>query len=398
MIKNLTILALVTLNAAFGYALYEQSRRTDAAIADARREQANGAVKSTPSAAPTQATISPGKAAHDATVKFKGSYLDLASALRNQGFDEDLIREIVFATMNRDHIQNGDDVSTPYWKKQNGSRLDKVNADLAWQQDERQQLLNVFGPSIVNDPLFADLFKPLNKDLPFLSSDKQIALYELQQRNDPRNMRAGFTTREGIADFRRSRQQEQASIQQLLTPDEYLEYQLRESPTARMMRQTSDDFDYTEQEFRDIYKMRADEFSTVNTGDRPSREDYQQMNADLQSKIENYLGPDRYAEYTRSQDFAYRALKSIGDRYGNSDAQVIAVYNATKSAQDQISALRSDTSLSPQDKQAQAQKIQQDTLSHIANIAGQQTADSVKQNMGRLGLGARGFRGRRGPG
>ena len=323
-------------------------------------------------------------------VEFKGSYKELADELQKRGFDEDLIRQIVFASINRDHLLNGqNDNTTPYWQKPAGSSLDTINRNLAWQEEQRQTLISVFGQSIVNDPTFADLFKPLDKTLPFLSSDKQVALYDLEQRNNPRILLAGGGTRESIGDFRRSLKQEQEAIQQLLTPDEYFEYQVRESPAARMMRRNAGDFDYTEQEFRDIYKMRADEFTDLDSEAPASPQDYRQRNTNLQDKLKSYLGDDRYQEYARSQDYAWRALKSIGERYGNSNSEMIAVYNETRSARDQIMALRANGALDPNDLKSEAEKIQRDALRHITEIAGQQTADSVEKNIVRLGLDPR---------
>jgi len=393
MAKNLIIVALLTLNAVFGYALYE---RTIAAGDRSTQPKAGEAGDAHPVSIPAGAEAPRGLVAHDAAgnpptdTVFDGSYLNLTADLRQLGFTDDLVRQIVLATMNRDHLLTMQtDVGGPYWKKSTRSRLDVINRELKWQADQRLTLVSVFGDEIVDDPMFEELFKPMNRTLPFLSWEKQIALYELEQRHDPRNT-PGFRegTTEAAQEFRQSRQAVRNTIEQLLTPDEFFEYQLRESPAAKFMREMSD-FEYTEQEFRDIYQMRAEQFDEFATGERPTREELRERRDAMQDRAKTYLGNERYEEYARSQDYFYRTLKSLGERYGNSESEIVAVYGETKSAREQIFALGTDDSLTGEERRARAEKIRDEMLQRISNIAGDETADSIKQNMRRLGIPVR---------
>ena len=44
----------------------------------------------------------------------------------------------------------------------------------------REQLLLIYGPEIADDPLVGDIFYPLSTQYPFLSSEEQIAVQNMQ--------------------------------------------------------------------------------------------------------------------------------------------------------------------------------------------------------------------------
>jgi len=391
MAKNLMIVALLTLNAVFGYALYERTIAAGDGSTQAGAQEADSGPRAAPAGPEAQrspVTGDPGKSPVDTV--FDGSYQNLAADLHQLGFTDDLVRQIVLATINRDHLLTMQaEIAGPYWQKSMQSRLDVTNRELKWQAEQRLTLVSVFGEEIIDDPMFEALFKPLNRTLPFLGSEKQVALYELEQRHDPRNNpNFGEGTIEAARESRQRRQALRTEIEQLLTPEELFEYRLRESPTAKYMREMTD-FAYTEQEFRDIYRIRAEQFDDMAPDEWPTREEMMDRRDAIQGRLKTYLGDSRYEEFARSQDYMYRTIKSLGERYGNSESEIVAVYVETKSAREQILALRTDDSLTGEERQEHAEKIRDEMFRRIADIAGDETADSIKQNMRRLGISGR---------
>ncbi len=321
-----------------------------------------------------------------------GDYATLAELLRSQLYPEDIVRQIVLATITRDQLlssQNND--QSPYWLE---ARTDESANELlfAEQANKRLTLINIFGPEIVDDPLFEALFKPLNDNLPFLDSDKQIAIYELRQRASVtarERSRGGFIT-EMREDRFRDAEKLEASLRSILSVDEFIEYELRESRLSDRMKETMVNFDYSEQEFRDIFAIRSEHEGSEFTKLR-DRQSYRQQRNASNEEIKNYLGTERFKEFERSQDPTYRSLLAIGERYGNSTSEITEVYEISKATETEVSEIRSDDSLSQAQRRDMIEEARNRSMEEITAIAGEQTAESIQSNSNRF----RRFRGRR---
>ena len=298
----------------------------------------------------------------------------LIEALGEAGVAEPLMRQLIYAKALLDNAAERAPGNDAFWQRDEG-RGAATLARLERQGLIRDQLVDAFGEAIRDDPRFVDLFRPLNDSLPFLSSDKQVAIHEIRVRQQAdRSMRfAGGMLREGREAVRESREMMDQAIQALLSAAEYEEYELRESLLSRRMRRSADLFDYTEQEFREIYRI-LDESPGVTSGSGWRR------NEDADARIAAYLGEDRFAEYMRSQDPAYRSIRLVGAEGGHSDAEVNAVYAIQKSAIDEMRTLGRDRSLDRTRRQERMVEIRETAESDIAGVIGEASADSVMQN------------------
>ena len=83
----------------------------------------------------------------------------------------------------------------------------------------------------------------------------------------------------------------------------------------------------------------------------------------------------------------FHSLQSIGDRYGNTGDEILAVYEITNKARTEIANLKGKQELSRDERYAQSQIIKQNAFNKIEQIAGQETAESVRQNARRMGIG-----------
>lgn len=104
----------------------------------------------------------------------------------------------------------------------------------------------------------------------------------------------------------------------LLTPEEMEEYIVRNSPSAVGLRYDLALFNPTEQEFRDLVRIRKtvldDPYPAVATALTPeerSARSQAQEEADKQARAT--LGEQRYADYVRAKDFEYRTFAAITD-------------------------------------------------------------------------------------
>ncbi|MFT4797030.1 MAG: hypothetical protein ACI9W1_000450 [Candidatus Azotimanducaceae bacterium] len=386
MIKNLIILALMTINGVFVWALYQELQTTPDLEVMSQPAAMTEATKTTLEPTPTN-----GAEQSIQLVSTDGDYETLADQLRLAGYDESLLRQILLATINRDHLlAAANEFKAPYWQAVDKDPQAKLTLQLEWEADRRQQLLALFGTEIATDPLFEEIFKPLNDTLSFLNSDKQIKLYELQRRDEAstQSLFSGGYTQENREDLQSQRQDLQRQIAELLGTEDAIEYQLRESRLADRIRRGLGNFDYSEQEFRQIFAIRQ-ENEGVEFNRFTNRTEYRQQREQSETRIRDYLGPDRYEDFARSQDPAYRSLQSIGERYGNSTAEINEVYSIGQDAATQIDELRNRNTLSRDERQQRASEIRAESYDEIERIAGKDTAESVRENSRRLGFGRR---------
>ncbi len=382
MIKNLVIVALLTLNCSFAWYLINTRNDLAQPAIETRDPMPIEARTPNPGALNNEPTTVDSDQPVEFDIQtFNGDYQMLVEQLQQAGYGEDLIKQIILATIDRDHLLiQANESNTPYWRKRDDDPTAVVMEELKWAADKRLTLVNLFGPDIIDDPLFEALFKPLDKTLPFLSSEKQVSLYELQkiETATARAILQGGFTREARQDRRTAREEMEEKVRQLLSPDEYFEYQVRDSRLAQQMRNSMEAFDYSEQEFRDIFRLRqATEGTDFRFTDRAS---FEEQRAISEQRVKDYLGPDRYEAYARAQDPTFRALQSIGDRYGNSSAEIIEVYNVNAQAQDEITEIRNQQSLSRDERQKRINEIRQESYEEIKRIAGEDTANSVSAN------------------
>ncbi|MFW2422392.1 MAG: hypothetical protein ACN4EJ_07240 [Porticoccaceae bacterium] len=104
-----------------------------------------------------------------------------------------------------------------------------------WLLNSRTELLQLFGPSAVYEPLFSDFFFPLRELLPFLSSAAQARLYAAsaytqatQKWPDAKTERENYYHFAGLS--------KGLNLSGGLNPPEQFEFALRYSPTAQLLR------------------------------------------------------------------------------------------------------------------------------------------------------------------
>lgn len=104
-----------------------------------------------------------------------------------------------------------------------------------WLLDSRTELLQLFGPSAVYEPLFSEFFFPLRELLPFLSSAAQARLYtasaDIQESQSWPKAKTAQENYHHFAGLSRG-----LNLKGGLNPPEQFEFALRYSPTAQLLR------------------------------------------------------------------------------------------------------------------------------------------------------------------
>ena len=334
MIKNILILTLVVINGTFIYAYLTRQPTTIV-----KHIERVAHITSTPNESLQQQQAVP----EIELLTEEEDFTTLAAQLRERGLSEYLVRQMVLAAINRDFLaeEQSRQITTPYWQRPERNRYETVMTALSNEEAKRTLLLDIFGEDIAEDPVFAGLFKPLDEALAFLSSDKQIALDSLRRSGQAAIMvqGSGFL-REDRTEIRATAADLNRAIEELLTPDEYLEVQLRDSRLAQSIKRNMDGMDYGEQEFRDIFQIRHALESDAEQASGPGgRDAIIAAREATNEQVRDYLGDERFTEYERLQDPLFRSLKTVGERYNASDADVVAVYDLTNQANTEIRAL-----------------------------------------------------------
>ena len=215
----------------------------------------------------------------------------------------------------------------------------------------------------------------------FLSPEKQELVNSLQTkyRDMERALAAdgGFRNPENRAKLTALRAQREAEMAQALGPQDYQEYQLRNSFTARNMRDSLTSFEPTEDEFRQIFEMRKqfdDQFGlTRGGGDEAMREQRQAAQAKLDEQLRATLGEQRYHDYVLAQDDRYRETYDWTQRNDVPASSAEALYDIRKTAEQARREIENNKTLTREQQLAGFAKIKEETMATVRATLGDKT-------------------------
>ena len=212
----------------------------------------------------------------------------------------------------------------------------------------------------------------------FLSADKQQAVKDLQAkyRDMERALFAegGPRNPEARAKFAALRAQQESELAQTLGPQDYQEYQLRNSTTARNMRENLASFQPDEEEFRKIFEARKafdDQFAfTRDGGDEAVREQRRLAQQQLDEQLRATLGEERYKEYQLAQDDRYRDIYDFTSRNNLSQQVAENVYEARRAAEAARDTIMRNTEMTPEQRQQALTQILAETRGTLTSYLG----------------------------
>ncbi len=314
-------------------------------------------------------------------------YREYIKNLRSIGVPEETIRDIIIADVNKLYAEKkkqarGEPKKFEFWKTGNPMAAimgdpETVKAVRALEQ-EKNGVLTALG--IEPNPMDALLMataggNPMDTMFSFLPEEKRSQVVKIQTERQSKIMDGAKDAMSDPSAILKAQKEMENAIKAVLTPEEFLDYQLRFSTTAMMMRMQLPNFEPSEQEFLDVFKLRTafdEEHSlaavfNATTAEQKARTEAQSQ---LNEQIKNALGDDRYAEYERAQDFGYQQLTRITKQAELDTSIAINVYDMQKIAQDKANQIRSNQDLQPDQRQAALQAVRAETERSIQQTMG----------------------------
>jgi hypothetical protein len=186
-------------------------------------------------------------------------------------------------------------------------------------------------------------------------------------------------TAEAKARQKEVEQQIKQERQQLLTTEEFSEYELRSAGAASWAAGATG-FEPTEAEWRQVTKLQKqrddalaemDANKPANDAEKKARaEATQRLNEEYNKSRDSILGPERAAELTPPHDRDYRQVLTVTKRFGLDDAVAMQVYELQRVAMQQATALRNNKSIEADSREAAMQAIRRETERTLAQAMG----------------------------
>lgn len=175
-----------------------------------------------------------------------------------------------------------------------------------------------------------------------------------------------------------------AALRQMLTPQEYDLYQLHNSPTAENMRDSLGAFEPTEQEFRDIFKVRKalDDQYSEGPADAAAREAKAQAQKQTDEQIHALLGDERYRQYVLAQDGRFSAIYDFAQENNLPRQTAEAVYDLRKAADEARQNVLADPALAPDQRAAALQAIADEARRSVIGTLGEVVFNDYLQRGG----------------
>lgn len=180
------------------------------------------------------------------------------------------------------------------------------------------------------------------------------------------------------------RDQRAEAIQNLLTPAEFAEYQVRTSAHAHWAERVIG-FEPKPEEFAAVarLKLKLDaEFPAPKSDDPDAKELKAQRQVAEDLRLLTLLGPQRFAEYQRGLDAGYQAAVKVAAYYDLPPERATQVYDVKRATEEHLRAIRSDDSLSDEEKTAALVLAGQDVAESLQKLLGEKAFKTYSQHDG----------------
>ncbi len=323
-------------------------------------------------------------------------YRQYIDNLRSVGCPDETIRDIILADVTKLYDQKKKLVRAggkkfEYWKPGMAAMMGggdpETTAKLKTIDDERDKVLRDLGIEPDHKAQSAGLLGQIDNIFSFLPDEKRGAVLKIMTDMQTKMAKTMENGQPDMTEMAKVQKEMEKSIKALLTPEEALDFDLRLSNTANMMRMQSAGYEPDEKEFLSVFKLRKsfdEEFSMmVQPGDLPKDEQEKRAAADkkLKTDIKETLGEQRYAEYERAQDYSFQQMLSAAKKADLGVAAAAQVYDMKKVAEQKASELRANSKLTSEDRTAALQAIRAETERSMQQTLGEKGWQSYnKQN------------------
>lgn len=326
-------------------------------------------------------------------------YRDYIANLRAIGCPEETIRDLVIAEVNKRYSPQlmalyPQNRNKEYWKNNMFFGADpELTAKREAISKEKDDLLKaLLGDDYKKQQQLASGVNSNHRGLDYIPEDKRDEAQKVLTALN-KEKQAIYAAAEGhilpsdqkkIAEiYKKHRDQ----LSKILTPQELFDWEIRNSDTAQQMRFSLDVFEPSEEEFRNIFPIKHENsLSTVGTDygsmTPEERKIYQEQAKKMNEQLKETLGPERYEEYQRSNDYSYQTLYKLGRREDIPKESINEVWEMKDIYNDARNKIMRNKDMSPEERNAAIREISQETQNSVKGILGEETFKNYKSRGG----------------
>jgi hypothetical protein len=310
-------------------------------------------------------------------------YRKYIANLRAIGCPEETLRDIIKADIEKLFASRAKTIKAAaatkyeYWKPWGKAELydQETLGKLKELDKERRaafkELLGVEAPSNLDGMLISDRAERV---LSFLPPDKLQRVVEINHDWAGRSDEA--VKNRDYKEAARLSAEREAALNQVLTPEEKFEYALRESATARDLKNRLGSFEPTEQEYREIFRLRQQyEEACGATGTAVGTADYAERRQaalkDMGAQLRNLLGEQRAGDFEFEREWSLGSLQNLASQFDISKERYRQVFDIRMAAQEQADQLRALPALAPAQRQVALDAMRAETEQAIGGVLGQ---------------------------
>ncbi len=338
-----------------------------------------------------------------------GDLARLRDELRAAGVEEELVRAIVGARLWKNYearhraLQPRHDPDRPWWKNDEdgqwgGQTREQREMARALREEQRAEMERLLG----KDPRAAEANSWLARQYGFLPAGKREELQRLEQdynelTNDLRREFRGFTLPSDIEKMRFLAEEKRRDLEALLSPAELEAFELRQSRTAQNLRWRMTQMDASEAEFRAIFELQRDfddrfnehdqfgnRLRTLGPDDWRARSEAEKA---MREQIRAALGPERFADYVRSQDSDFQQLRNATRRFELPPDTPQRVFALRDEVPRRATAIADDPALSTEQKREALNRLAQEARAQVRGALGADVAEAFFKNNGMQWIG-----------
>ena len=265
----------------------------------------------------------------------------------------------------------------------------------ALQKERDKQIEDVLGGDDAPDETARDLRANRREQryawLPAEKRDQLVALEEKNRQQLDELLKAAnqngqrkLNTEEEQARRQALQQELDDARKQLLTPEEFSEYTLRNSSGARWAASLSG-FEPTENEWRAVAGLQTElqkarsELGGAQLADAERASRASEMQTVLTQTIKETLGAERFAQYELAGDGDYQQTRRITKRYSLPDSVARQASEIQKAVVASVNQVRANQSLSPEAQQSALVAIRQETERALTEVLGQKVFGTYRE-------------------
>jgi RNA polymerase sigma factor (sigma-70 family) len=381
---------------------HQANTRRDDELATWRQENARLSAAAEQKSATTPAGNFAGSAMLNWRALESPDYRQYIANLRAAGCPEQTIRDIIITDLERVYGQRIAKLSTPsagrsYWIRQYSTVNTRRELEIKQIEEEKRaairELLGIDAEEEAHRRTGVPV--PYDEGFEFLPGDKRACLREIDREfkalvasNDAQ--RAAWRESDHHSQRRDIYVWKEEAIKGLLSPEEFEEYEIRSGYHAQGLRVRLSPFEPSEQEFRKILQIEKDfgkdkDYIDPRDVGLPSGSALDPVTKEqFEKALREELGERRYAEYKLSMDNNYGFLHSLvqGSELPRENAR--AVFDLNKSAEQRARAIRDNSALTAEAREAAFQALQKQTEEEASRLLGEEGFRAYQWQFARL--------------